>query len=84
MEDSQKYEPSSDWISVKYDDPGSHEWPPFNGQTGINFLGGQVKVANILDGTSKTYMVGEKYLNPDATIRTAPSMEATTTATSGL
>jgi prepilin-type N-terminal cleavage/methylation domain-containing protein len=66
IEDTKKYEPSSDWISVKYDDPASHEWPPFDGQTGINFLGGQVKMANIVDGTSKTYMVGEKYLNPDA------------------
>lgn len=66
MEDSKTYDPESNWFNVPYDDVEGHLWPPANGQTGINFLGGQVKYAQIVDGTSKTYMVGEKYLNPDA------------------
>lgn len=41
----------------------AHDWPPFNGQTGINYLGAEIKFKHIIDGTSKTYMVGEKYLN---------------------
>ena len=41
-------------------------WPPLNGQTGINFEGAEIKVSQISDGTTKTYMVGEKHLDPDA------------------
>ena len=40
----------------------AHEWPPFNGQTGINYTGAEIKLKHIIDGISKTYMVGEKYL----------------------
>ena len=35
------------------------------GYSGINWIQSQVMLAHITDGTSKTYMVGEKYLNPD-------------------
>ena len=33
--------------------------------TGISFARSEVTVAKITDGTTKTYMIGEKYLNPD-------------------
>jgi hypothetical protein len=36
-----------------------------NMQSGVNFFGVDMKLKYITDGTSKTYMVGEKHLNPD-------------------
>ena len=36
-----------------------------DGLTGISYERSQVKMANITDGTSNTYMFGEKYLIPD-------------------
>lgn len=54
-----------------------YEWPDLNverviieGQsgpaTGISFLRSEICIAQIRDGTSNTYMIGEKYLNPDS------------------
>ncbi len=40
-----------------YNDP-----PP---TTGIMFCGSMIQASDILDGTSNTYLAGEKYLNPD-------------------
>ncbi len=37
----------------------------FNRQTGICHAQSELKMADILDGTSSTYMVGERYMNPD-------------------
>jgi prepilin-type N-terminal cleavage/methylation domain-containing protein len=34
-------------------------------QNGIVFQASEIRMAQILDGTSKTAMIGEKYLNPD-------------------
>jgi prepilin-type N-terminal cleavage/methylation domain-containing protein len=42
------------------------DWPPLNAQTGISFTGAEIEFKHIVDGTSKTYMVGEKFLDPDA------------------
>jgi prepilin-type N-terminal cleavage/methylation domain-containing protein/prepilin-type processing-associated H-X9-DG protein len=39
--------------------------PPAPTPTGVSFMRSQVKMAEVSDGTSCTYMVGEKYLNPD-------------------
>ena len=33
--------------------------------TGITYLRSEIKLGRITDGTSNTYMIGEKYLNPD-------------------
>lgn len=35
-------------------------------QTGVMYYRSELKPARILDGTSKTYLVGEKYLHPEA------------------
>ncbi len=34
--------------------------------TGISYLGSEVTMADIADGSTNTYLVGEKYLSPDA------------------
>jgi prepilin-type N-terminal cleavage/methylation domain-containing protein/prepilin-type processing-associated H-X9-DG protein len=40
-------------------------WPPRSGQSGISFYGSEIKINHVKDGMTKTYMVGEKYMNPD-------------------
>jgi prepilin-type N-terminal cleavage/methylation domain-containing protein len=40
-------------------------WPPLNSQSGVNFEGAEIELRHISDGTSNTYMVGEKNLDPD-------------------
>jgi prepilin-type processing-associated H-X9-DG protein len=46
------------------DSPG-YPWPSASNYTGIHFVRSEIKIADITDGTSNTYMVGEKYVNPD-------------------
>jgi prepilin-type N-terminal cleavage/methylation domain-containing protein len=38
-------------------------YPSEKDQSGINFLGAEISVKDILDGTSHVYMVGEKYVD---------------------
>jgi prepilin-type N-terminal cleavage/methylation domain-containing protein/prepilin-type processing-associated H-X9-DG protein len=47
--------------------PGPNfDWGPYTlKHDGISYGRSQVKISQITDGTSHTYMVGEKYLNPD-------------------
>jgi len=57
-----------DWVFPDYStgDPNhGSPWPDLKMQSGINILGVDIKLKYITDGTSKTYMVGEKSLNPD-------------------
>jgi|SRR4051812_3745428 prepilin-type N-terminal cleavage/methylation domain-containing protein len=56
-----------DWLWLDYStgEPGSKKWPELNMQSGVNIFGVDMKLKYITDGTSKTYMVGEKYLDPD-------------------
>ena len=42
------------------------KWPPLDSQSGVNFEGAEIELQMISDGTSNTYMVGEKNLDPDA------------------
>ena len=44
---------------------GTFKFPDHPYYNGICFEGHAVKIRQIPDGTSKTYMVGEKYVNPD-------------------
>ena len=40
--------------------------PHYNrAQNGISFVGSEIRVSKVTDGTSKTLMVGEKFQNPD-------------------
>ena len=46
------------------DDPG-YNWPSMKQMTGLMHMRSQVRIEQVVDGTSKTYFVGEKYLNPE-------------------
>jgi prepilin-type N-terminal cleavage/methylation domain-containing protein len=56
----------TDWVFPNYSNPEPvAKWPELKMQSGINFFGMDIKLKHITDGTSSTYMVGEKHLNPD-------------------
>jgi prepilin-type N-terminal cleavage/methylation domain-containing protein len=55
-----------DWAFPSYTNGGPAKWPELKMQTGINFFGVDIKLKHITDGTTKTYMVGEKFLDSDA------------------
>jgi hypothetical protein len=40
-------------------------WPKESSFDGVIYLRSHVKIAQITDGTTRTYLFGEKYLNPD-------------------
>jgi prepilin-type processing-associated H-X9-DG protein len=45
----------------------SGTWPDVSKvATGICYLRSQIRVGDVLDGASNTYLIGEKYLNPDS------------------
>ncbi len=44
---------------------GRNQFKEAGGQDGMIYVNSGVKMAEITDGTSQTYCVGEKYLNPD-------------------
>jgi prepilin-type N-terminal cleavage/methylation domain-containing protein/prepilin-type processing-associated H-X9-DG protein len=46
------------------DDP-CYPWPSTTGLSGVIFLRSELGLNNISHGTSNTYLIGEKYLNPD-------------------
>lgn len=59
---------SSEPSSVEAVLSGSHQLPQrsvVNTYNGVCYEGDAIPLRKIEDGTSKTYMVGEKYLNPD-------------------
>jgi prepilin-type N-terminal cleavage/methylation domain-containing protein len=43
----------------------TYPWPDTTNLTGPSFLRSEVHVSDIRDGTSFTYLIGEKYINPD-------------------
>ncbi|MEA1950185.1 MAG: DUF1559 domain-containing protein [Planctomycetota bacterium] len=44
---------------------GGFSWPDMSDHTGIVYQRSMISIRDISDGSSKTYMVGEKYLCPD-------------------
>jgi prepilin-type N-terminal cleavage/methylation domain-containing protein/prepilin-type processing-associated H-X9-DG protein len=51
--------PEATWRAQKYGDPDS------SSVNGVFYVHGFAKIKDIIDGTSHTYLAGEKYLNPD-------------------
>jgi prepilin-type N-terminal cleavage/methylation domain-containing protein len=47
-------------------DSGRFAWPGLALHTGITANRSEVGIGKVVDGTSKTYLLGEKYLNPDS------------------
>jgi prepilin-type N-terminal cleavage/methylation domain-containing protein len=66
VKEKELFEERVAWLFRDILNPNANPWPPFDGQTGVNYLGAEIEFQHITDGTSKTYMVGEKNLNPDA------------------
>lgn len=51
--------------SLTEGDGQNYAWPSNENMTGICYLRSQVPMADVRDGTSHTYLVGERYLNPN-------------------
>lgn len=45
-------------------DPSRH-WAPYPAYTGISYCFSLVSMAQVIDGASNTYMLGERYIQPD-------------------
>jgi prepilin-type N-terminal cleavage/methylation domain-containing protein/prepilin-type processing-associated H-X9-DG protein len=65
VEEAGEYQNRVEWVVYDYTKMSEHVWPPFTGQTGINYTGAEIRIRHVLDGMSKTYMVGEKYMPAD-------------------
>ncbi len=51
--------------SYIFADRATFRWPPESGQSGVSFFGSEIKIPKIKDGLSKTYMAGERFMDPD-------------------
>ncbi len=53
------------YISTTYDTVSDSEFPPVSRWDGISFARSEIAMAQVRDGTTNTYMIGEKYLEAD-------------------
>ncbi|MHB1033879.1 MAG: DUF1559 domain-containing protein [Pirellulales bacterium] len=51
--------------SLAEGDSPTYGWHDTTELHGVTFERSQIKVSNVRDGTSSTYLIGEKYVNPD-------------------
>lgn len=51
--------------SYRKGDSRKYRWHDTSLMNGVSFLRSEVKPADVTDGLGETYMIGEKYLNPD-------------------
>ena len=59
--------PGAGVIHTTYDDHETYgAWPPDDYFDGVTYMRSEVNLAHILDGSSNTYLVGEKNLRPQA------------------
>ncbi len=46
-------------------DNPNYAWPDVSAATGLSYVRSEIRLAHVTDGATNTYLVGEKYLNPD-------------------
>jgi prepilin-type N-terminal cleavage/methylation domain-containing protein/prepilin-type processing-associated H-X9-DG protein len=51
--------------SILSADNANYKWPDTNNHTGVSYLRSEIGIKHVKDGTSNTYLLGERYLNPD-------------------
>lgn len=52
--------------SITEGDNPSYAWPDTTAETGICFQRSMISIGDIKDGTTNTYLIGEKYLSPSS------------------
>src|SRR5690606_29510883 len=50
-------------LSLEAEDVAAYEWPETKELTGISYVRSQVRMGEVLDGLSNTYLIGEKYIS---------------------
>ncbi|MBN1396171.1 MAG: DUF1559 domain-containing protein, partial [Pirellulales bacterium] len=56
---------SNTWPKLENPDDPHLQFPEAAPATGICYYRSQVRISSVADGTSSTYMLGERYINPD-------------------
>src|SRR5262249_15470355 len=53
-------------VSLAQGDDPNYPWPSTDGLSGVIFQRSEIRYIDIPHGASNTYLLGEKYLNPDS------------------